>query len=420
VLHKCIEVFYSTKEGANMSKEIESPAPDAERDALNEEQTVATMEKAANSPRNDVASRRIFLTTAGVAAASLPFVGLRESVAQEVADADDERLVIKKQGSFMVGGTVFTAPGTFDPTNPTVSNGQTFHGDHAYVQFQIPPNARNLPLVLWHGGGQFSKTWESTPDGREGYQTIFLRRGWAVYMLDQPRRGRAGRSTEGITITPTPGEQATFSVFRLGIWPNFFPGVQFPRDATSLDQYWRQQTPDTGPGNNDVTTDAVAALFDRIGPAVLVTHSASGVLGWLTAIKSGNVKAIVAYEPGQFVFPDDNVPPTPPALAGFPNLPVPRAAFDRLTKIPIQIIFGDNIPTSLSPIPGLERWRLRLGVTAPQFRDAVNHEGGDVSILHLPDIAVFGNTHFAFSDLNHIQIADLLSEYLQQHGLDRR
>ena len=59
-------------------------------------------------------------------------------------------------------------------------------------------------------------------------------------------------------------------------------------------------------------------------------------------------------------------------------------------------------------------------MTAPQFRDAVNHEGGDVSILHLPDIGVFGNTHFAFSDLNNIQIADLLSEYLQQHGLDRR
>ena len=83
----------------------------------------------------------------------------------------------------------------------------TIHGDHAYAQFQIPEHARRYPLVMWHGGGQFSKTWESTPDGREGYQTIFLRRGFAVYILDQPARGRAGRSTVGITITPTASEQ---------------------------------------------------------------------------------------------------------------------------------------------------------------------------------------------------------------------
>ena len=62
-----------------------------------------------------------------------------------------------------------------------------------------------------------------TPDGREGYQNIFLRRGFAVYVIDQPRRGDAGRSTLPITITPTPDEQGWFDTFRLGIWPNFFP-----------------------------------------------------------------------------------------------------------------------------------------------------------------------------------------------------
>jgi hypothetical protein len=348
--------------------------------------------------------------------------GASAALAQDAPKAKQFKpITIVNEGSFMVGGTVVTAPGTFDPLNPTVPAGQTFHGDHAYVEFQVPPDARDLPLVLWHGGGQFSKTWESTPDGREGYQTIFLRRGWAVYMVDQPRRGRAGRSTLGVTITPTPGEQGTFSVFRLGIWPNFFPGVQFPRDATSLDQYWRQQTPDTGPGDNDVTSSAVAALFDKIGPAVLVTHSASGVLGWLAAIKSRNVKAIVAYEPAQFVFPEDELPPTPPPLAGIsPNLPVPRADFAKLAKIPIQIIFGDNIPASASPIPGLERWRQRLQVTGAAFRDAVNRRGGDVSYLHLPDIGVYGNTHFPFSDLNNLRIADLMSQYLHHKGLDKR
>src|SRR4051812_9067294 len=101
-------------------------------------------------------------------------------------------LVIQEQGSFAVGGTQRTDAGVYDPRQPSPA-GQTYRGDHAYVFFQIPAKARKLPLVMWHGGGQFTKTWETTPDGREGYQNIFLRRGYGVYLLDQPRRGHAGR-----------------------------------------------------------------------------------------------------------------------------------------------------------------------------------------------------------------------------------
>jgi len=206
-------------------------------------------------------------------------------------------LMIQEQGSFAVGGTVIAAPGTFDPFKPT-PEGQTLHGDHAYAFYQIPVNARKLPLVLWHGAGQFSKTWETTPDGREGFQNIFLRRGFSVYVIDQPRRGDAGRGTLPMTITPTPDEQTWFNTFRVGMWPDFFPGVQFSRDPEALNQYFRQMTPNTGPFDIEVTSDAVAALFSKIGPGILVTHSQGGGPGWRTAMKNRNVRAIVAYEPG--------------------------------------------------------------------------------------------------------------------------
>lgn len=353
-----------------------------------------------------------------VASALMPTGGTGVQAADKKDKPKKEKaLVIEKQGSFLVGGTVITNPGTFDPTKPTPA-GQTFHGDHAYVQFQIPPKARVLPLVMWHGGGQFSKTWESTPDGREGYRTIFLRRGFAVYILDQPRRGRAGRSTVGITITPIPSEQEIFASFRLGIYPNFFPNVQFPRDPAALDQFFRQQTPDTGPLDlMDVIPNAGVALFDKIGPAVLITHSQSGVPGWITAIRSQNVKAIIAYEPN-LVFPEGEVPGGYDLFRRQGGLSVSPADFAKLTKIPIQIVFGDNIPTSPSPIPGLEFWRGAFK-KAVQFRDAVNRRGGQVSILHLPDVGLFGNTHFLFSDLNNLKVADLLSQYLHDKGLDK-
>ena len=148
------------------------------------------------------------------------------------APADQAKpLVIQEQGSFAVGGTVVTNPGTFDPIKMS-PEGQTLRGDHARVFYQLPVNARKLPLVMWHGFGQYSKTWETTPDGREGYQNIFLRRGFGVYVLDQPRRGNAGRSTQPATIKVEPDEQKWFGIFRLGIWPSFFPGNYSAPSAT--------------------------------------------------------------------------------------------------------------------------------------------------------------------------------------------
>src|SRR5690606_38670814 len=96
-------------------------------------------------------------------------------------------MVIAKQGSFAIGGTKMKEPGTFDVNNALKPAGQTFHGDHAYAFYQIPVKARKYPLVFLHGAGQSKKTWESTPDGREGFQNIFLRRNFPVYLLDQPR-----------------------------------------------------------------------------------------------------------------------------------------------------------------------------------------------------------------------------------------
>jgi hypothetical protein len=327
-------------------------------------------------------------------------------------------LLIQEQGSFLVGGRTATSPGIFDPYKPT-AEGQSFSGDHAYVFYQVPVKARKYPLILWHGFGQFSKTWETTPDGREGYQNIFLRRRFAVYVLDQPRRGDAGRSMVEATIKPVPDEQNWFGVFRIGIWPNYFPGVQFSRNPQALDQYFRQMTPNIGPFDLEVVTDAGAKLLAKTGPAILVTHSQAGGPGWVTAIKSPNVRGIVAYEPGSnFVFPEGEVPPPLPSASGpLEGAAVPLADFKKLTRIPIVIYYGDNIPAVPDSHPGQDGWRARLAM-ARQWRDAVNKHGGDVTVVHLPEVGIRGNTHFPFSDLNNLEIADLMSKFLASKKLD--
>jgi pimeloyl-ACP methyl ester carboxylesterase len=340
--------------------------------------------------------------------------------------AADQRapLAIREQGSFAIGGTVVTAPGTFDPIAQGAYNpagvdprGQTLHGDHAYVFYQVPVDARRLPLVFWHGHGQSGKTWETTPDGREGFQTIFLRRRFPVYVLDQPRRGRS-RSTQPVALTAAPDDQLWFGIFRLGVWPTLYPGVQFSREPAALEQFFRQMTPNTGPYDVAVNTKAVGALFDKIGPGILVTHSQSGTLGWRTAIANRNIKAVASFEPGgDFVFPEGEAPQLPFAGRTFTPPTVPLADFLQLTKIPIVIYYGDNIPDQPSTNPGQEQWRV-FRATAKLWRDAVNKRGGDVTVVDLPGIGIRGNTHFPMSDLNNVQIADLLSTFLSAKKLD--
>ena len=331
-------------------------------------------------------------------------------------------LTIKEQGSFAVGGTVATEPGSFDVNNALDSQGQTFHGDHLYAFYQVPLKARKMPLVFLHGAGQSKKTWESTPDGREGFQNIFLRRKFSVYLLDQPRRGEAGRSMVETTIKPTADEQFWFTQFRLGIYPDYFPNVQFPKDEASLEQFYRQMTPNTGPFDTKVITEATSLLFDKIGDGILVTHSQGGGPGWLTAIKNDKVKAVIAYEPySGFVFPEGELPLPIKSNGLFGELKgveIPLSDFNKLTKIPIVIYYGDNIADKPTEVWNKDHWRSGLEM-ARLWAATINRHGGDATVIHLPEIGIKGNTHFPFSDLNNIEVADELSKWLKQKGLDK-
>ena len=339
--------------------------------------------------------------------------------AMAAESADKQPLMIEEQGSFAVGGKVITTPGTFDPMNPLPPDGQTFHGDHAYVFYQKPVNARKYPLIFLHGHAQFTKTWETTVDGREGFQNIFLRRGFPVYLVDQPRRGNAGKSTVAMNLEPTAEEQRWFGQFRLGHWPNYHPGVQFPQDKESLNQFFRQVTPNTGPYDAEVISDPMAALFEKVGDSVFILHSQAGGPGWLTAMKTDKVKGIVAYETGSgSVFPKGELPdPIQTNYGPVTGVEVPMEDFLKLTKIPILIVYGDFIPDKPVQHPGDDLWR-GLKIITEKWVETINRHGGDAKFVYLPDIGIKGNTHFPFSDLNNMEIADHLSAWLKEKKLD--
>lgn len=355
-----------------------------------------------------------------------------DTAAVPARTAAQKPIVLETQGSFAIGGTAVKHDGTYSDQHFLEPQGQKAYGDHAYVFYQIPAQAKKYPIVFQHGGAQSKRTWETTPDGREGFQNIFLRKGYSVYLLDQPRIGEAGLATapdngaNPYASNPMYADKALYQLCRVGTfdgdWPVPFKNTAFPKDAASYDQFQRTWTPYEGQLDDDVSADALAKLFDKIGPAVLVTHSMGGTVGWRTPFRTDNVKAIVAFESGgsPFLFPEGEVPqaeiPVYAPVAAQAKA-VPLKDFMKLTKIPIILYYGDNIADKPSKQVGPDKWRSEFDM-AKKFVAAVNRHGGHAEIVHLPDIGIKGNTHFLMSDLNNQQIADLMANWLHKQGVD--
>jgi hypothetical protein len=310
-------------------------------------------------------------------------------------------ITIQKQGSFAVGGQILGD-----------ANAKSLHCDHGYVDYQIPVNRRRINLVMWHSAA--ATAWLNRWDGGEGYQSIFLRRGYPVYIWDGPQVGRANWGCTPHTYEPGPGrDQQNFTAWRFGTqYPNWFEGVQFPtKDPEAWNQASRARYLEFDTIENaQLQSNAAAKLMDRIGPSVALTNSAGGMRALLTALKTNNIAGIVMYENVGYVYPKGEGPGGP--TTGFGPIEVPLEEFKKLTKIPMQVVWGDNVDKSASYTNSLKLSRL--------FVEKVNKYGGQSQVLMLPDAGLKGNTHIPFADMNNLAVADLLSTFLAENGLDKR
>ena len=205
-------------------------------------------------------------------------------------------LHIADQGMFFVGGRYVGA-----------GAGRSMQGQ-MYVQYQLPAKRRRkYPVVMIHGGGQTAANFLSTPDGRRGWADDFLAHGYAVYVVDQPGRGRSGyyagygkseaRGTGPVTERFVAPERA-------GLWPQAKLHTQWPGKGSPGDPHFDQFYASQVASMTDVAAlegmmrEAGAALLDRIGPAILLTHSQGGPFGWTIAdARPRLVKGILAIEP---------------------------------------------------------------------------------------------------------------------------
>jgi pimeloyl-ACP methyl ester carboxylesterase len=211
-----------------------------------------------------------------------------------------DQSAVAKRGYFYAGGHYVGEPGK------QIMQGQI------YVEVLAPKEQRRpYPLVLIHGAAQTATNWMGTPDGREGWAEYFVEQGYVVYMIDQPMRGRSAyHPGDGATrMFTVENEQFQFTAIESdGNWPGREKHTQWPGDGAgkgkkgdpAFDAFYATQV-ETVISNEETqrrNQDAGAALLDKIGPAIVLTHSQSGPFGWLIAdARPQLVKAIIAIEP---------------------------------------------------------------------------------------------------------------------------
>ncbi len=305
-------------------------------------------------------------------------------------------LVLERRGVFFVN----------QQNGPRYGGGTATRGQ-MYVEYEIPAGGgrRGRPVVLLPGGCHTVAAYDETPDGREGWRTWFLRRGFAVYLADWVGRGASG-------FDPAPIHQAreenrpellprflhlsheeVWTIFRFGPRPGTpFPGLRFPLHA--LDHYHAQLVPNSEAVLAEpevATTEALLALLERIGPAVVIGHSRAGNVLLPAAVRRPELfAALIELEPIG-------------CRAWYTGADLPR-----LARVPFLSVFGDYLAGTL--------WQ----PFADECRELVEQltaAGGAARHIELAELGIEGNSHMFMMEDNSLEIAALLVRWLDDHGI---
>jgi pimeloyl-ACP methyl ester carboxylesterase len=342
------------------------------------------------------------VTAAGVLAAP---AGLRAQALKDV-QAADQPLVLKAQGSFFVGGEkVEQTKAELGDLGP----GGHIAVNQMYVRYMVPQDGdRNLPVVMVHGATLTGKSWETTPDGRMGWDEYFVRKGHPVYVPDQVGRGRSGFNQavlNGVRAGSTPSaelpvwlrfsDEGVWANFRFGLTPHHaFSDSQFP--VTAVDELAKQGVPDMFRGTTATPTiKALSELAIQVNGAVLMGHSQSGVFPLQAALLNpAATKGLVLVEPGSCpaTYTDDQI--------------------KSLATVPILVVFGDHRDTPTG-LPALPTWQARFDMCQALI-GRIKSAGGQAEMLAPPEQGIHGNSHMIMQDKNNLRIADLILKWIDE------
>ena len=308
------------------------------------------------------------------------------------------------------------------PGERVEQDGKTYQHGPMFAEWEAPEEVtRPYPVILVHGGGLQGTEWLDTPDGRPGWAQRLVEAGYATIIVDRPGHGRSPLhidiigpmgppfSYEGgqqIYCPPDPAGKHTQ-------WP--IP----PANAEMMDQFIAGYGPLPADltASEDMDADRLARLLDRIGPAILLTHSASGPSGWLAADRRpGLVHAIVSVEPMGPPFAD--IPNIGPLRWGLTAAPL---TFDPPHTDPEAVRMADPASLRLPNLAGLPIAVVTGDTSAfapasPPIVAALKAGGAAAELLHLPDHGVTGNGHGLIYEKNSDAALAPVLAWLERHA----
>jgi len=355
-----------------------------------------------------------------------------------VLNAKDLPISIERQGYLFAGGKYSTV------------NGQQVMNGQIYAEYQIPAKqTHRWPLLMIHGLGQSGTNFTGTSDGREGWAQYFLRQGYAVYVIDQPGRGRAAYQPEAYGPLAPPDIENVQRRFvapeRYELWPQArlhtqWPGKGAPGDPV-FDQFYASQLPSIPAANATIfNRDAIVALLEKIGPAIVMTHSQSGGFGWPVAdMRPDLVKAIIALEPSGPPFYDiENIgapdwfrdSPTSYRVWGPTAAPLtyaPLAASpSELTIVREERADAPNVvrcwlqKSPARQLPNLQKMPILIMTAEASYHATYDHctvkfleqAGVHPTWIKLGESGIHGNGHMLMLEQNSREIAEVIARWL--------
>jgi len=363
-------------------------------------------------------------------------------VARKAKHAKDTKppLVIAQSGHLYAGGRIDRS-----------IEGSPFVGQ-MYAEFWIPKTLRcPYPVVMIHGNWQTGTNFTGTPDGREGWAQYFLRRGFAVYVVDQVARGRSAHfSMSQGSVGPADlarTERRFTAPKHAGLWPQAKRHTQWPGTGKAgdrnFDAFYASQFPSLTDNETSqrINRDAAVALLDKIGPAIVLTHSQSGAYGFLIAdARPKLVKALISIEPnGPPVYETDlKGPPDwfadtgkrkPYGLGLVPLTYDPplkaeeELAFVRQDKPDAPgLVRGWLQAEPARKLPNLAKVPMLIVVAEASYHAAFDHVTAhyleqavvSVTFVRLEDIGIRGNGHMMMLEKNSDQIAGVLADWVKK------
>lgn len=351
-------------------------------------------------------------------------------------------LVIAKQGYVFAGGRYIEHGGK------QILTGQL------YAEYQIPEDQRcPYPVIMVHGGSQSGTNYTGTPDGREGWAQHFLRRGYAVYVVDQVGRGRAAYRPEvqgPIRHPDIEGAQQRFvDIKKQKLWPQAakhtqWPGGTEPGDPV-FDQFFASQVPTIVDFHQQqvLNRDALIALIDKIGPSILLTHSQSGAFGWPVAdARPDAVKALIQAEPSgppfhdvglEFIGGEDGYKPGAKARPyGLCSVPLtfdpPLSSADDLVAVRQDKADGPELARGwlqqepARKLPNLMKMPILVLTAEASYHAYSDHltvkfleqAGIKPTFIRLEDVGVTGNGHMLQLEKNNHEISNVMLNWLDK------